>query len=432
MPISFIPDKVQEAVKHQHLVEVKAEKIKHNRESQIVLTGLQIITNVFILVESLHQGILKGTAGPTTSTPSVHVNFMNAELQQAYATGNYNVINAYNQKQAADLQPNMTSIQNSAEKAFIQATNESDGNTYYILPSEYGWIWTYSYQDTTAPTQDCYVQIGTYSANSNYLGISTFVWDNKWAKWTPGVASFAFSFLVGRFVQQRIGGALFDAAVENAMAAAAADTDEAFTGMSAVFWANAGGALAGLVAGAAAYVLLMFLINFVYKQYFLVANVWNWTNTQWTVANWYSDNADISQPGTWSVKTLPGSGSYKEPDGTVVPAKQVYYGTYAFVNHSKVLQGLGIALQIYSADDPTQGFEAKYCVHRLEDNTIGLQAGLGDLGSFYNASGSWAPSDTTKVHTSVAGVPILATTPSVGGASSQLYSIDIHIGNIIE
>ncbi|KAI0345872.1 hypothetical protein BDW22DRAFT_1426507 [Trametopsis cervina] len=411
-----VPDMIKDMIKHQEFVEVKEEQFKER-------------------LKHIQRGILKSAEDPSGDIPSVHTTFVDSELQRAYASGDYDTIDDRNNKAAIDMQAPFVSIQRSGEKAFLKIANKSDGNEYYIIPSENGWMWAYSYAEpssTESPTPACYVSIGTYSARGNILGISQFVWDNKWCQWTPRIASFVFSFLVGRFVQQRILGALFTKSVEKAMDAAAADTDEAFSGMSYIFWGTGGGALAGAVSGAVATALLTYLINFVVKEYFLVTNVWNWTSDTWTISDWHSDNADVSQPGKWATTEVPRA--YKLPDGTVVPASIVYYSTFAFNNHNKVLEGLGIGFKVVLKKDPSQGFVTKYCVHRLKLNQLGILGdGQVELRKYYEDSSQWAPAYKTTMHGSIpqSRVPLLASTPSINGDPHQLYTIDIHIGQVV-
>lgn len=86
----------------------------------------------------------------------------------------------------ADLKPIYTNISDNGENAWVLV--ESAGQRYYISYTKSATLWVYVQDqpaqsngsaDSNPPTtKTCTISLGSYSENSNLLGVSGYVWSN--------------------------------------------------------------------------------------------------------------------------------------------------------------------------------------------------------------------------------------------------------------
>ncbi|CAM1504824.1 Fc.00g024150.m01.CDS01 [Cosmosporella sp. VM-42] len=391
------------------------------------------------LGDNRESGMQVGTA--SAATP---------EMMHAYRTGDYNTIQRLTDQTSEDLNPIYGNIQNNAKGAFFQVTNPSDGVDYWMsiagpADNPSGYMWIYCPQSppaangkdqghvATAPV----VQLGTYSTNTTQLGISNQIIDNSTITETAATIATMVMSTVTKFMQKRMGGAAVDVAAEEAVV----EGGEALVAEEVVeagIWVGIAGSfvplLVGLVAGAAAFYLILFVVDFIYKTYKVAINIYNWdTSNSWIIEQDYTDNGDIDGGQDFKKITIPApSNSIKMPSGMTIPTKDTIYqyASIIYQNDFKFFDGLGASLRIVSADGTT-GFQLKYLCSRINDNTIGLKGGIDQsLGDYYKDRNTWASSGSYNTESTIPGfnVPISATTTALGGLTSQLYQYDVHIG----
>lgn len=239
-------------------------------------------------------------------------------LVKAYQAGDYATIQDYTNKASNDYNPIYSNIQNNADKAFFQVINLPDNTPYWMSisgpatqPTGYMWVYTPALPPSNGDgsTAQPVVQYGSYSANSNTLGISNSIWTSSAADWTAGIISTIVMTTVSNFIKNRIlGMAVSDAAEE---AAAAAGAELAAEGIvTAATWLSVGafvaGLVVGMVAGAVVFFLIMFIVNFVWKAYKIAVNVYNWDlENSYVITDWYGDNAILDGDQMFSPVILP-------------------------------------------------------------------------------------------------------------------------------
>jgi hypothetical protein len=236
-------------------------------------------------------------------------------LKQAYANGDYHTIRDYDDKAANDINPIYQNMREHANGAFFRLHNESDDRDYYMSISgprdnPTGYYWVYCPDITNGKTNATEIagSIGTYSVNSQTLGISNMVWDNKWANLTAGTLAAVLVGFTARYVFNRISGMVIEAAAE----AAAAATGEALIAagiVSSAFWATVAGVAASIIVGAligaAAYFLIQFIIDFMMKDYWVGVSIYNWDlENTYEVTQYHADNSELSGGGSFKVIEL--------------------------------------------------------------------------------------------------------------------------------
>ncbi|KAF0320301.1 hypothetical protein GQ607_012397 [Colletotrichum asianum] len=387
----------------------------------------------------------KGAAVSDNNQPSSYTNFVTQELQQAYWNADYDVINTYQSKTSSDLNPIFTSIQQNGVQAF-SLVQDTDGTPYYLAysgtadsPTGYMWSYTDPMQQALAngsaaasppPVYNSAVSCGTLSMTGQMLGVSSWIFSSP-VLLIPSVLALAVAKIVFNAVKKQLAGDAAEVAIEDASTEASSDLVAegavdvaAETAMADLFVAAA----TGLIVGAIIFFLVLFIVNFIFKNFQLQFRIFNWDDQHaWAVQAEFGSNEIISG-GFKTAQLSKSSSTVKLPNGFVIPAanQEVAYANYVFQNDVTFANGVGVALEV--GCDDGNGFGAKYIVHFLTDNQMGFSGTLGSVQDFYN--GSWMDSSTMKYLGTVSGnnTPVYMSTPAVSGSENDVYYIDVHIG----
>lgn len=256
--------------------------------------------DILVLTVPIDATATAGTKAQSTWYPP--------ELVDAFKKGDYNTIQQYTDKATNDLAPIWDNIRVHGKQAFIEVINKSDGVRYQLSPAgRNGWVWVYTKpngpsgpieSDTLGdqPSFDHVVQLGSFSANSKTLGISDQLWSNTTLQLAAGAVSAIFMMTFSSFIKSRIGGAAVEAAAEAAVAEGGAEAAAAglvTAGSWAGLAATVGSMLAGAVVGAIAFLLIMYIANFVDRIYKIAVNIYNWDTHNFAVVEWYGNNANV-------------------------------------------------------------------------------------------------------------------------------------------
>lgn len=270
-----------------------------------------------------NEGASSNTVGSFGAVP--------APLKTAYQQGDYKTIQHYTDITANDLNPIYGNIQNNQEKSFFQITNPSNNTPYWLsiagpAKKPYGYMWSYvppvpsvtSSQengDDDAPISQPVAQFGTYSANSNTLGISNQIWDNTIAQLGAGAIATIVMTTVTKYISKRISGALVPDAVSEAVAEGGTELVAegvveagAWVGITAFV----GGLVVGAVVGAIVFFLIMFIVNTVYKDYKVGINIYNWDlANNYTINGTFGSNETLDGKQPFVTTALPSPSSMR-------------------------------------------------------------------------------------------------------------------------
>ncbi|KAH8101383.1 hypothetical protein BXZ70DRAFT_932793 [Cristinia sonorae] len=379
-------------------------------------------------------------------------------IKDAYFAGDYATITAAQKQNDADLAPILHSLRDyddgdeNAPPPWVEIIDKSTETPYQIIGSDNAWFWVRTLQasslitdgpDSSQPT----VEIGSYTKNSNFLGISVSIVTNAFIGVPLGYVSFLVARAVGTVIKQRLTGVFLRnnliQAIENNVAGGVARQRAMRLGyhIELKVWQRCVRGittfLSETIIGFAVFWLLEKLIDLIYRYYAISITIHNWDpNHAWKIVEWYSDQAQVGEGGEWKAYTLPSTGKIFElPDGTktlITGGCLSKHVVYHFENTVKVLTGLGVGFKVLSESDPNKGFMFKYVCPRGPKNKLGIRGSLGDgnLKGYYDDN-SWADEGTTKEESTVddLDLPVRITTKSLEGEESHIYTVDVHIGN---
>ncbi|THU80846.1 hypothetical protein K435DRAFT_785283 [Dendrothele bispora CBS 962.96] len=395
------------------------------------------------------------------SEPAVQGLWVPNKIKEAYFAGDYATINAAQKQNDADLAPILNALRDykdedeNAPSPWVEIIDESTKTPYQIIGSDNAWFWVRTLKsestesnsnETKAPGSDQpTVEIGSYTSNSNFLGISVQQLNNKFVGAAVGVISFMVARSVGSVIKNRLTGVFIRRNLVNAIERNIANGvarrqamkmgyqielslwQKCVTGITSF--------LAETIISFVIFWLLEKLIDVIYRYYAISVTIRNWDSARsWKIVEWYSDQAKVGEEAEWKPYDLPAAGKkFKLPTGfaPTTGSSLSKHVVYNFENTVKVLAGLGVGFKVVAADDSSKGFMFKYLCPRGPDNTMGLRGNLGDgnLKNFYD--GSWAGKGTMKLTDTVTdlNVPITMTTNALGGEESHVYKVDVQIGS---
>ncbi|KAJ4477431.1 hypothetical protein J3R30DRAFT_3291546 [Lentinula aciculospora] len=379
-------------------------------------------------------------------TASLSSQWLDATTQSAWANNDMSTVENLKIKASQDLLPIYTNIANNGDSAWTEVEGD-DGEIYYLSWTNNGVIWSYTptasnsvtkvaATDTTkaGTTTNTIISIGSYSTTSNFLGISLFNWSNVPTTVISAGIALGFAYLVRPIIQTGVEMGLAAAADLLAEGLAAAGMESAAVLVPSSV-ATVGGVVIAGVLGIALALGCIALASVIFKQYFLIINVYNFDIVhQWTTVQHYEDNSVVSNGG-WQDQTITHfitQGNKVSPPGfnpVTTLDNNVTYLNVNFQNDSTFLQGLGEGI-VLNRDDAAAALAIKYVVHRSSDNEIGAEGidGNGttyDLSGYYNNSG-WT--DSTSCQTTAGGMNVFCYTPALGGASNETYTYEVNLG----
>ncbi|KAJ3917308.1 hypothetical protein F5877DRAFT_80051 [Lentinula edodes] len=373
---------------------------------------------------------------------SLSSQWLDANTQNAWANNDMSTVENLKIQASQDLLPIYSNIATNGDSAWTEVEGD-DGEIYYLSWTTNGVIWSYTptasnsvnkASGTTTATTDTIASIGSYSTTANFLGISMYTWSNIPTTVVSAVLALGFAFLVRPIIQTGLEIGLAAAANLLAEGLAAAGLESAAVLVPASV-ATIGGVVIAGVLGVALALGCIALSSVIFKQYFLVINIYNFdTAHQWATVQHYQDNSVVSN-GSWTDQTLAKfvlSGNKVAPPGfdpVTTLDNVVTYLNANFQNDSTFLEGLGEAI-VLNRDDAAAALAIKYVVNRTSDNQIGAEgiSGSGatyDPGNYYN-SGTWNTSNSCQ--TTAGSLTVNCFTPALGGASNETYTYEVNVG----
>ncbi|KAJ8694697.1 hypothetical protein PTI98_007349 [Pleurotus ostreatus] len=358
-----------------------------------------------------------------------------------WAANNMEAIQQKREQAKADLKPIYTNISDNGENAWVLV--ESAGQRYYVSYTKSATVWVYVQDqpaqssgspDSNPPTtKTCTISLGSYSENSNLLGVSGYVWSNIPVSAPSDTIALAFVNFMKWLVYDGVTWDMAYAATQLSEAMSAVGLQDLAKLIPQSVSKIGGLVVAGVLAVALVFAVLAFA-GVVFKEYLLTVSVFNFDSSSiWKSLGWYGDNAELTN-GQWenqSLGSFVSSGTALMPPG-FSPAKPqncvVNYVSIVIRNKSEFLQGLGAAM-LFS--DTTQGATLKYVVHRVESNAIAVKSIPGDpatfdLQEFYKDADSWVQAKSTS--TQQGSLTISAYTPFLNGAPDDEYEYLVNIG----
>ena len=262
----------------------------------------------------------------------VHTLWVPPEIKKAYLEGNYDVIDKATKQNDADLEIILHAIRDAENNPndedddgspFIEVIDEDTNEKYQLLASDNAWMWVRTIVPTSGVQESNNIvkeqpttEIGTFTKNSNFLGISTRILTKWWLTMPVGLVSFLASRALGQAIRSRMLSSMTQAALEAQIQARVA---AGFTRQRAMrlgyhvtlpLWKKAVASITGILAetivGFILFWLFEKLIDIIYRPYYINLDIHNWDfGNSWKVAEWYSDQAKIGGDKKWEAYDLP-------------------------------------------------------------------------------------------------------------------------------
>ncbi|KAF9462753.1 hypothetical protein BDZ94DRAFT_1236707 [Collybia nuda] len=386
---------------------------------------------MFILPDIVRDNF-SGSAEITGSQAEGHYWLFPSEIKQAILGQDVANVRAAKEKHADDLKATLDLLKTKQKNAFKTVTNPSRKQGYQLCETDTGIMWTYPVNVQNADKKyKVTVAVGSFSKNANIIGISTTVFGWIPAQIAAAVVSSVAAEAVATFVAQRLAGVAFPAALAFVEALVASVLEA----VGIAVWSPS-----SLSASWSST-----LYPSLKKKFGLEVNIHNWsTMEEWVVTEWFGDNADIqdakSATEPFQKVELPRiTGKIVMPDGTNTASSDLItsYAAYTVINHNTWLEGVGIGLKVVSKAEPSQGklmhsIYLKYVIHWRADNELNIGYTANSLSDFYEDE--WAKAGTMSMQIEVPSkgghpaIPVVALTPSLGGETSHMYTLDVHIG----
>ncbi|CUA72071.1 hypothetical protein RSOLAG22IIIB_10042 [Rhizoctonia solani] len=381
-------------------------------------------------------------SGPNDSSPELSMflsqTYLDASTQHSWATNDMATITRKRDQASKDLAPIYANIDKHGDGAWIHVRDPKTGQEYYVSVGEAGTVWSYvADQPSTSGSEDtknAVVSIGSYSATTNMLGISGYLWKNIPATEPAPVIALAFSSLVKPLIAEGIQWGIKKAASQLAEYLFAVGLEKLGILVPESVIPTGGLVIAGVI-GVFVVFGILGLINVIFKKFWLIVNVYNFDlDRAWTSIKYHGDNAQVSNE-EWRNKTIP---TFKPVDPTVFPPSfsppqpmesVVTSLCMTFDNINTTMQGLGVGVLLSQGNNQI-GTALKYIVHYFSDNEINLEfinehASTFGLEEWYN-NGDWVRSQSKQVESGK--YLITGYTPKLGGSENDDYYYDVCIG----
>ncbi|WOB47900.1 hypothetical protein NYR97_11395 [Xanthomonas hydrangeae] len=385
------------------------------------------------LSDTPFQGSYAATGTPVLqSTPDV----MSAYQQSDFAT-----ISALQTTAQNDLQPIYTNISTLGSSAWTPVTTTlPDGSNATLYVSWAGSNGSYVVSYTSGvteiqatgddPTYQAEVQIGIYSATGSIAGIHTYNITIP----TLAVAA-AAALVVGVAISGAIAYGLgFAVSVVTNLMVTVATEVFGIEEISFAVSASAVGGLAIMIGFAIVFIGLMYLWNYINRQYTIRVQVFNWDQgSVWQSLGWALQNAKI--PGADSdalIYNIPAAlpaGSRPPIPGTnwTTLTASVSYVPIIFMNEKTYMGGCEMAITHGRQADGT-GFTWGFSCPRTSDNEQAGVPGTIDAEEFLN-NPPWNDHPEGFIINTPSGTPVTFSLDGLSGRSDGTYNSYIHIDN---
>lgn len=393
----------------------------------------------------------------STAIPTA-VDIIPQDLKLAYQKGDYAAIQRFRDQNGKDMKGIYHNLEKNGDNAWVQTTDPHTQRPLFICitgqPNQPdGWMWVYALEDITNSAVHAMsdsgntgfintIQIGTLSRNTKMLGVSMTMWDNTILNTTIAGATSAVAWFWGHYVSDILKKIPTPAALSNAFARVAARLPSVGVAANRIgTWLAAYPKSikvfrAGLI-GLIITFLFQYLADFVYRTYRISINIYNWSSRNFVVDSFFGSNEKLSGDDDFLPGAIPAASvaaGIPLPGGMsgVASGTAVSYASYVYENVNKVLEGVGVGLQVSPAEGGTDGLRLKYNLRRFKKNQIGIDGSSPtspSLKDWYNDGSKWASTGSKQVTSKLAdNTPIMGTTPDLSGRDDQLYEFDVHIG----
>lgn len=294
-------------------------------------------------------------------------------VKSLYVNNDFKAIQNLQKEAQKDIDPIHENIKLHKEKAWTRVRGK-DGKEFYLSYSKKGSMWVFPEEMRTMTdaegnvTYQCVMQIGSYTATGNIVGIHSYNFSYK-----SILPIMAIALIVAVALAAILFQALAFAVTALSLVLATAASALGFASFSFTIGPVGLFVLAATVIFIIVFIGLMALWNFINRKYTIRLQVYNWDkNYDWKIVDDFKSNSitpSTKDPILIDIPKFDPEVIYPPGFDPVEPIDQIcHYAVIIWENDNTFLEGCSMALRFKRGDNPDYGFMWAFSCPRFKDN----------------------------------------------------------------
>lgn len=355
-------------------------------------------------------------------------------VKSLYVNNDFKAIQNLQKEAQKDIDPIHENIKLHKEKAWTRVRGK-DGKEFYLSYSKKGSMWVFPEEMRTMTdaegnvTYQCVMQIGSYTATGNIVGIHSYNFSYK-----SILPIMAIALIVAVALAAILFQALAFAVTALSLVLATAASALGFASFSFTIGPVGLFVLAATVIFIIVFIGLMALWNFINRKYTIRLQVYNWDkNYDWKIVDDFKSNSitpSTKDPILIDIPKFDPEVIYPPGFDPVEPIDQIcHYAVIIWENDNTFLEGCSMALRFKRGDNPNYGFMWAFSCPRFKDNQQAATNQLTTAKNYREKEVRWSkdPLGFTIYAGDDQKSNIKFGLSALSGADDDLYTININI-----
>lgn len=355
-------------------------------------------------------------------------------VKSIYVNNDFKAIQNLQKEAQKDIDPIHENIKLHKEKAWTRVRGK-DGKEFYLSYSKKGSMWVFPEEMRTMTdaegnvTYQCIMQIGSYTATGNIVGIHSYNFSYK-----SILPIMAIALIVAVALAAILFQALAFAVTALSLVLATAASALGFASFSFTIGPVGLFVLAATVIFIIVFIGLMALWNFINRKYTIRLQVYNWDkNYNWKIVDDFKSNSitpSTKEPIVIDIPKFDPDVIYPPGFDPVEPVDQIcHYAVIIWENDNTFLEGCSMALRFKRGDNPNYGFMWAFSCPRFKDNQQAATNQLTTAKNYREKEVKWSkdPLGFTIYAGDDQKSNIKFGLSALSGADDDLYTININI-----
>ncbi|PJG66995.1 hypothetical protein [Acinetobacter seifertii] len=355
-------------------------------------------------------------------------------VKSIYVNNDFKAIQNLQKEAQKDIDPIHENIKLHKEKAWTRVRGK-DGKEFYLSYSKKGSMWVFPEEMRTMTdaegnvTYQCIMQIGSYTATGNIVGIHSYNFSYK-----SILPIMAIALIVAVALAAILFQALAFAVTALSLVLATAASALGFASFSFTIGPVGLFVLAATVIFIIVFIGLMALWNFINRKYTIRLQVYNWDkNYNWKIVDDFKSNSitpSTKEPIVIDIPKFDPDVIYPPGFDPVEPVDQIcHYAVIIWENDNTFLEGCSMALRFKRGDNPNYGFMWAFSCPRFKDNQQAATNQLTTAKNYREKEVKWIkdPLGFTIYAGDDQKSNIKFGLSALSGADDDLYTININI-----
>lgn len=355
-------------------------------------------------------------------------------VKSLYVNNDFKAIQNLQKEAQKDIDPIHENIKLNKEKAWTRVRGK-DGKEFYLSYSKKGSMWVFPEEMRSLTDADgnvtyqCVMQIGSYTATGNIVGIHSYNFSYK-----SMLPIMALALIVAVALAAILFKALAFAVTALSLVLATAASALGFASFSFTIGPVGLFVLAATVIFIIVFIGLMALWNFINRKYTIRLQVYNWDkNYDWKIVDDFKSNSvtpSTNDPILIDIPKFDPDVIYPPGFEPVEPIDQIcHYAVIIWENDNTFLEGCSMALRFKRGDNPNYGFMWAFSCPRFKDNQQAATNQLTTARNYREKEVKWNknPLGFTIYAGDDQNSNIKFGLSALNGADDDLYTININI-----